>query len=288
MKFVARFVGLLCFALQAWGIGLSWPGDGGIVSGQTIQISFDGGTAPYTLTVLGFNPRNADNNLQTFSGQAGPNVQWRVSVPDGFVRFNVTDSVGATIMSFWQIVYPDKTLQVSSLSVASVASASSAYSLQAYISGLSTSAQAAMTRPGASQGGPTAAATAGPNSESSSTTSNVGPIVGGVIGGVAGLLAIAVFAFWWVRRSYPQNGPPNSADDATTTAYGGGWGPNAADKEPSMAQTHTSMPYNPYQSQYSPPIIAPTPTTPVQIPHPQSQPPHGIYGGLPEIQGGHR
>ncbi|KAG8685781.1 hypothetical protein FRC08_012918 [Ceratobasidium sp. 394] len=288
MMLLVTFLGLLYSISRVWAIGLSWPGDGGIIAGQTIQISFDGGAAPYTLTVLGFNPKNADNVLQVFPGQQGPNVQWKVSVPDGYVRFNVTDSGGASIISYWQIVYPDPNIAVSSVSVASIASTASARSLQAYISGLSTSAQAAITGPASSQGGASSTATATP-APNPVSKNNLGPIVGGVIGGVAGLLMIAIFAFWWVRRSYPKYGPPNhsNGDDATTTAYGG-WGPYA-DKESNMAQTANL--YNPYQSHQSPTLVAPVPTSPIRIQHPQatpSQPEHGVYGGLPEIQGGYR
>ncbi|KAG9090243.1 hypothetical protein FS749_000704 [Ceratobasidium sp. UAMH 11750] len=98
------------------------------------------------------------------------------------------------------------------MSVASTSSTASARSLQAYISGLSTSAQAAMTGPTPSQGGSSSTATPAPSPVSKN---NLGPIVGGVIGGVAGLLIIAIFAFWWVRRSYPKYLPPTITATAT-------------------------------------------------------------------------
>lgn len=105
MKRFGGFVVLLCAALQGWALGLSWPADGGIVADTTIQVSFNGGVTPYTLTVLGFNPRSADNVLQVFTGQTGDSIQWLVSVPNGYVRFNVTDAGGGTVVSYWQIVY---------------------------------------------------------------------------------------------------------------------------------------------------------------------------------------
>ncbi|QRV95563.1 hypothetical protein RhiJN_23581 [Ceratobasidium sp. AG-Ba] len=276
MRLVLLFSGLFYSFSQAWGLGLSWPADGGIISSKTIQISFDGGTAPYTLTVLGFNPRNADTQLDQFTNQLGPNVQWPVSVSDGYVRFNVTDATGGSIISYWQIVYPSPTQSVSTLSVASTVSIASVQSLQAYISGLSTSAQAG-TGTARPQDGPTST----PASTSNSST-NTGPIVGGVIGGVAGLLIITIFVFWWIRRSYPQPESYNS-DDATTTAYGGWSGHQAPNKE--LNATQASMPYNPYQPAQFPDVISPPPITPSQV---QAQQMQGLYGGVPEFHGGYR
>ncbi|QRV95564.1 transmembrane protein [Ceratobasidium sp. AG-Ba] len=158
---------------------MSWPGDGGIIAGETIQISFSGGQAPYILTVLGFNPRNTDNQLAQFTNQQGPHVQWLVNAPNGYIRFNATDATGSTIMSYWQTVYPGANVQAS------------IQSLQAYISGLSISAQQA-TRTGSTP------------PDTSNRQINPGPIIGGVMGGVTLLLVIGVLAFWRTRRRYSQ------------------------------------------------------------------------------------
>ncbi|KAF8603260.1 hypothetical protein BDV93DRAFT_556606, partial [Ceratobasidium sp. AG-I] len=227
MKRFGRLVVLFCAVLQGWALSLSWPADGGIVADTTIQVSFSGGVTPYTLTVLGFVSGNADSQLQVFTNQMGDSIQWLVSVPDGFVRFNVTDAGGGTVVSYWQTVHPNAMIAVSS---------ASAQSAQAYISRLSTSAQwaAATGSAGPQSGTPTAVAGA-----TSKSSNNIGPIVGGVLGGVAALLAVSLFVFWRIRHRYPV-----PEDDNATHAQA--WN-NAQDKESTTLHSQYTPAFNPYQ-----------------------------------------
>ncbi|KAG8720576.1 hypothetical protein FRC09_009345 [Ceratobasidium sp. 395] len=214
--------------------------------------------------------------------------------PGSIIRFQITDSAGGVLTSKWMSVWADPVATTSSVSVVSTASVASALSTQAYISRLSASAQFASYT-----GSPGLTSTSQPERQ------NFAPIIGGILGGVAVLLASALVIFWRLRRAYPR---PNSRESEYTAVersseqydpmkivpYGGattgdgstygGWGLNATDQASSMAQV--SVPYNPYQTQHSPPIISTVPSSTIRAQTPV-QPPYGSYGGLPEIQGGH-
>ncbi|KAF8603258.1 hypothetical protein BDV93DRAFT_523339 [Ceratobasidium sp. AG-I] len=262
MKQFGTLVILLSVVLQGWALSLSWPADGYIFSNTTIQVSFSGGVAPYTLVVLGLVPGGADGQLQVFTNQTGDSVQWRVSVPDGFVRFNVTDANGGTLASYWQSVYPNP-----ATSGSSVPSTVLVYSTNVL--------WATVTVTAGSESG-TSSADSGTNSKSSIT---IGAIVGGVLGGVATLLVMALFVFWIMRRRCPV------PEDDDATQYSAVWN-DAHDRvsiAPDSQYSPTLNPYQlvPFESSASPPVYT------EHEPQSQLQPMTEMYSDLPESRRNH-
>ncbi|KAG9085924.1 hypothetical protein FRC06_003369, partial [Ceratobasidium sp. 370] len=142
----------------------------------------------------------------------------------------------------------DPTVSTSSVSVLSTMSVASVSSTRAYISGLSASAALAT------------------GSARSSASGNTGPIIGGVLGGVTALLTIALFAFWWIRRT--RSHTSSGRNEEGVTLWGEGY-QDAAPKPPIITVS----------DEYRPISVTPPPRSPYISPDLTP----ATYHGLPEI-----